>query len=366
MANNKLVPVYSNSIRTDKPLVFPLYSKDGTLLANRGAILEQDQSLKLLVHGEIFTRQSELVSELDRVIVKGSYTPPSNSVDKVSYKVLSTREKLDKLKNDYIFRLDSSQEKFEENILFISDRLDGIIKQNESSALAYIYLSINRHSKFDFMFSLGIMSGIIVRNLRWKKKERMMIITASLISDFVIHDEKNPDKISLNLESAGITLEKVINYAIKLKNIGNDGVVNIIPHEQDFNFADSLFNTIYLYFAFQHNYKNSTALLPDMAIKRLSKEKFSRYSNYILKKLIEIVGFYPPGCFVKLASKEIALVQSKGNSPDTPTIRIVMLNNGAIQRQTPTKIANQSSLKIIKIVNSSNILNFINVENYWQ
>jgi len=366
VANNKLVPVFSNAIRTDKPLIFPLYSKDGTLLASRGVILEQNQSLKLLLHGEIYTHQSDLVSELDKVIVKGNYSPSSNAADNVSYRVLSTREKLDKLKKDYISRLDSNQDRFEENMLFISDRLDNIIKQKESSALAYVYLENNSRSKFDFMFSLGIIMGVIVRNLQWKEKERMMIITASLISDLVSQKENNTEKIGQYLEDTGVTLNKIINYIINLKNIGNDGVITVIPREQDFNFADSLFNTVYLYYALQHEYKNSDALPPDTAIIRLSKETFSRYSNYLLKKIIEIVGLYPPGCFVKLASKDIALVQSKGNSPDAPTIRIVMLNNGTIQRQTPTKVANQSAHKIVKVLHSSTILNFVNIENYWQ
>ncbi len=366
MTNNKLVPVFNNSIQTDKPLIFPLYSKDGTLLANRGAILDQDQSLILLLHGEIFTRQSELVAELDRVAVNGRYSPRSNPIDKVSYKVSTTWEKLEKLKNDYTLRLDEGREKFEENMLFISDRLHNIIKQQESSALAYIYLTTNRNTKLDFMFSLGIICGIIVRNLRWKNKERVMFIYASLISDLVVHTEKNPKIMVKKLETIGVSNEKVINYVIKLQNIGDNDIVKVTPFEQDLNFADTLFNTIYLYYALQHNYKNSSALPPDVVIKQLSKEKFSRYSKYMLKKLIEIIGLYPTGCFVKLANKDIALVQSKGNSPDTPTIRIIMLNTGTIQRQTPTKIANQSTLRIVKIVDSSIILNFVNVEKYWQ
>jgi len=357
-SSNKLVPVFTNSIQNAKPLVFPLYAKDGSLLANKGTTLSQDQTLKILSHGDIFTPESDLVAALENSTWRRRNVIRETSKDS-SYKIRTTWEKLEILKADYELWIDTDRVDIEQSIFYLSNKLDKIIQQNENSALAYVFLKLRKNCKQDFMLSLGILISILTINLRWKEKERLIILSAALLID---HGEAGASYFN----RIGVSHKKTLNYLINIQYIGENNKVEVHPHVEDLDFSNTLFNTVYLYHALQHKYKNSDVNTPDVTIKMLSNSGFSRYGKYMIKQIIETIGLYPSGCFVKLANKEIAVVQHKGSSPNLPAIRIIMAENGVAQRQTPTTMANQSNNKIVKVIEPANILNFVNTDGYWQ
>jgi HD-GYP domain-containing protein (c-di-GMP phosphodiesterase class II) len=57
----------------------------------------------------------------------------------------------------------------------------------------------------------------------------------------------------------------------------------------------------------------------------LVKDQLSR--GTLIEVFVKILGLYPPGCFVKLESNELALVIKRGSRVDTPIVQVLNITD---------------------------------------
>ena len=78
------------------------------------------------------------------------------------------------------------------------------------------------------------------------------------------------------------------------------------------------------YEALIHPRDHRDALIPPVGIQELIKQEGQRFSNKLMKALIETISLYPVGCFVHLNTGEIAtVVKTNKHFPSRPQVRIM-------------------------------------------
>lgn len=84
-------------------------------------------------------------------------------------------------------------------------------------------------------------------------------------------------------------------------------------------------------FTAKHSPRASRKPLP---AQQAARDLFMQSSgNPLASLLIKELGIYPPGCYVKLASGEIAVVTHRGESAKTPRVAAVTSPNGDVRSQ---------------------------------
>jgi len=85
-----------------------------------------------------------------------------------------------------------------------------------------------------------------------------------------------------------------------------------------------ILSLIDVYEALIHPRDHRDALVPPVGIQELIKQEGKRFSNKLMKALIETISLYPVGCFVHLNTGEIAtVVKTNKHFPSRPQVRIM-------------------------------------------
>lgn len=84
-------------------------------------------------------------------------------------------------------------------------------------------------------------------------------------------------------------------------------------------------------------------------------------ANPLAALLIKEFGIYPPGCFVKLASGETAVVTRRGSNANTPLVAAITNRNGDALSQPISRDTSQSAFAIVTTVPDKSVLVRLNV-----
>lgn len=107
------------------------------------------------------------------------------------------------------------------------------------------------------------------------------------------------------------------------------------------------------YEALIHPRDHRDALIPPVGIQELIKQEGKRFSNILMKALIETISLYPVGCFVRLSSNEIAtVVKTNKRFPSRPQVRIVYDRYGQKAKRQIVDLAQNHLLVIEKCIPS--------------
>lgn len=85
-------------------------------------------------------------------------------------------------------------------------------------------------------------------------------------------------------------------------------------------------------------------------------------ANPLAALLIKEFGIYPPGCFVKLASGETAIVIKRGSSANTPVVAAITNRNGDALSQPISRDTSQAAHAIAATVPDKSVLVRVNVD----
>jgi len=377
-SNFKLVPIFSHSIVVDKPLIFPLYSHEGILLANKGSKLEDTQSLNLLKHGKIYTLESELMKSLESLRV-GSFELDSDK--NKPYRFPHVLERIVKLEKTFIDLLKTDAEDFKHEFLMIVNNLESIVNDNHNGAVAKIFLHTNRYPALEYIFTFGILICVMVNHLNWKQKEKNRIILASLSHIVSIFSQTNTqaehfkqfdekynisaiNKESVNfLRKRGIQDKKSLSY---ISNLDFPDKIDQQNKNDELTFAFSLFNFISQFSSLVTGFNHPQWYYPTHAYKMLEKYCKNRYRNYFLTTLVSLIGRYPAGSIVKLQNGEVAIVIHQTNDLNHPMVKILLSNKGFSSRQMPERQTNDGNHQITSIMFSTQIIDKIDFSRLWR
>lgn len=110
-------------------------------------------------------------------------------------------------------------------------------------------------------------------------------------------------------------------------------------------------------------YRKST--LPSVALRDIFIKNVAHVDATLGAFFIKVLGLYPPGTFVQLNNKEIAIVSKRGNSPSNCTAYSLVKPNGELFAAPVQRDTSEDTYKIVEAIYPSDAAVKVNPQQIW-
>ncbi|MDH4275487.1 MAG: HD domain-containing protein [Gammaproteobacteria bacterium] len=332
-----LVQLTYAEVNVGVQLRWPVYDQSRRLLYKKGAVIENENQLKLLLRLGLYRVEHE---EDDA----------ANLINKEINPFASIAELCLRLDNTNTLLLDPSKAKSTEEIL---DRVQKVVtklilltEEDTDATLGAIHL--DRDGMYTLLHPIhsALLSYLIAKSLDYAPDRVFSIMSAALTANLgmlEIQDELQSQSKALTeqqrklidthprrsveiLQKAGVTdklwlnivyqhHEKIDGTGYPRKLVGKD----ILQESKIVSLADR-------YHALITHRSDRNAMAPTQVLKSLFLEQGKEIDEGIAQLFIKTLGVFPPGAIVSLTNGEIAIVTRRGTDKMKPTVRSVINN----------------------------------------
>jgi len=375
---SKYSPLSKLAVKADQPLLFPVFNKQGTLLAEKGTLLTDSQVNKITSLDEIYTHDRALQSVL---VNKSSSANESDAIIKLPppLKRFAALEKIlseiYEKPNDVI-----NQSK----ILTLIVRLQTICQKSPDAAIAKIITDDNSDYAIKHAIHTAILCELSGEHLNWENEERRNIIGAALTMNISLGFMQNKlldQPQPLTLEQQQIIHDHPKNSAKMLRKMGmsNTKLLELVEkhHENldgsgypdgltqgEIPLAASLISLSDVYCAKVTGRNYREPIFANVAARDIYLEKDQAHKGTLIEIFVKLLGIYPPGCLVKLKSNETAIVIKRGSRVDTPKVMILSDSKNDSLSFKVKRDTSQKNYAIQSIINNDS-RKLINYDDIW-
>ena len=373
----KLVPLFRSVVKSGEPMLYPVYRNDGTLLASKGLVLTVSQTNTLLEE-ELFTDAYELTSAVNKAQTREDLV----DTHKLASPFLRFRQAEEMLQDIYV---KPSHPTNMSKLLTIIGRIQTICQQMPDAAIAKIFIENIDNYAVQHALHTAILCNLTAEYLRWDKEDTKHLIGASITMNFSLGMKQNdyhqqsepltaeqkveianhPAESSKCLQMIGIKQKKWLEFVEKHhESIDGTGYPCKLT-SKDIPLGASMLKLADVYCAKITGRTYRSPIIPSIAARDIFMEKTDNGTSGLIQIFVKIVGLYPPGCLVKLASNEIGIVTRRGARVDTPVVRAIFNANGS-QIVTPMLRNTEQKPYIVKeIVEMGYIRPDLDLERFW-
>ena len=366
----KLLPLeqFVNQIQPGVALPWGVRDSSGKLLLARGRIIADATMLTALIERGMFVDAEEI-----------SRFTTETAANKGKEESLPTRWESLQARLSTLLRA-PSEAGFLEKVCESVDQLDLIIERNPDLVI-YLVLrhDYTRFAQYGVAHSLHVaaLGGLTARRMGWPDAQRKNVIAAALTMNLSIIDlqgrlaaqttpptREQRAEIDVHPQSGADLLRLAgLNDAEWLAAVeqhheqpGGSGYPNKIPSPTDISqlvrFVDS--------FTAKHSARAGRAQQP---AQQAARDLYTQSkANPLAAVLIKEFGIYPPGCFVKLASGETAIVIKRGVSANAPIVAALTNRNGDVLTQPVSRDTAMPANAIASTIPDKAVMVRLNVE----
>ncbi|MDH5378835.1 MAG: hypothetical protein OEX00_10960 [Gammaproteobacteria bacterium] len=382
MLQEELSPLPPGLIKPDHPLLSPVYRKDGSLLAKQGALLDEEQALKILQYGELYTVRSELEKALDS---------------------LKLTEKPNKVSLDKAFKFATKFEQVEHVIEFVRDIHENSNHKNVNSMLTKAILMIMKvcagerapsiakcilrqdvdvishavftaiicyhcahHMNWNERSIQSLVGAALTMNLSWKHISPDDVLPNSKGYEMLRADLAHPIRSASLLKKAGINDEAWIQFVTEHHEMGDGTGFPAKLTADSISWGGSLLALCEQYCSLVKGFLRPKQILPDKAIQNACVKQPFRYGKVNREALMAVVGEYPPGSFVELSDRTVAIVIKLHDRLGSPLVKQVMSAKGDPIRVSTLLDATHSSNNVHSAIPEYKVCVPITFESFWE
>lgn len=318
-------------------MIFPVYNKHGHLLVDKGVIVTEQNLDTLKEYDEIFTLNKEYETAAGK-----------QKEDSQAYLLPSPQKRLTGIEDMLSEVFTNPQHPAARSkILTATNRLKMICEKSPDAAIAKIILDDNSNYTVRHSVHTAILSCLSGLHLEWSDEDIRDLVSAALTMNIsmgflqdILVDQKEP----LTAEQREIINKHPTESAELLRDMGVQNVQWIefvAKHHESIDgrgypegiTEDAIplgalvvsLSDIYCAKVSGRSYRQPT--YANIAVRDIYLVKDQHSRGTLTEVFVKILGLYPPGCFVKLASNEIGLVIKRGSRVDTPIVQILSVNN---------------------------------------
>lgn len=372
-------PLSKLAVKPEQPLLYPVFNKQGTLLAEKGTSLSDEQVKKIIDLEEIFTHERALTSAL---VGKNGANDESKAVFKLAppFKRLTGLEKI--LHEIYDHPEDSINQS---KILTMINRLQTICEKSPDAAIAKIITDDNSNYAIKHAIHTAILCELSGQYLDWEPEKRRNIVGAALTMNVSLGYLQNklldqPQPLSLEQQQIIHDHPKDSVEMLKKMGISNTIWLELVEkhHEtvdgkgyparlthKDIPMAASLISLSDIYCAKVTGRSYREPIFANIAARDIYLEKDQAQQGTLIEVFVKLLGIFPPGCIVKLQSNEVGIVINRGNKVDTP--KVLVLNdakNGSLMFKV-LRDTSKKNYSIRSIVHSGREYKNLNYDDIW-
>jgi HD-GYP domain-containing protein (c-di-GMP phosphodiesterase class II) len=366
----KLVPLseVSQTLHAGVTLPWGVRDANGSLLLAKGHVISDDRALSALLERGVFVDATEAAAAANK-----SDAPKEN---------LSGRWSALETKLGAILRSPTEQhflQRVSESIHSISGFADGnvdllifLIMRHDHTRLTNYGIAHSLHA--------AAMCSLLSRRLGWPEARRQTAIGAALTMNISILElqgqlanrggrptaaeriliDEHPTASAKLLQTAGLgDAEWIEAVQQHHEEMGGTGYPNKVQQPNEIarlvHFVDS--------FTAKHSPRAGRKPQP---AQKAARDLFTQsYGDPLAALVIKEFGIYPPGCYVKLASGEMAIVTQRGATANAPIVAAITNKNGdqlSIPARRDTSAAGHS---IISTVPEQSVMVRVNVDSLY-
>ena len=364
----------ADMILVGKQLSVDVYHRSGMLLVKQGHyVLTPEQKQKLLDHGQLDnTAKASMVEkelrdrrerqEQERREAANQVLNPLVDMDLLAHKVNG-------LLNRYFHVQDFVQE-----ISMVATRLLALAdKQPDGLIAACLLVPFNDYGSMHSLHTAAMLA-ILGRRLNLPQKEMQVLLCAALtmnVSATKLHTDLSKQESALDaLQKSDMYAHPLLSSAI-LRDLGvEDDRWHLLvqQHHEEWNGSGypygmkkeeidpgaHLIRLTDVLTSLLVTQAHRAGRLPSIALGRLFKGEFSEFDPRFVALLIKELGIYPPGSFVRLANREIAVVTHRPSDNNTrhPKVSAIRSANGEMYGEPlprNTRTAEQAILEPISL-----------------
>lgn len=333
----KLMPLMelTTQIRVDVPLPFSIRDADGNLLLARGHVVEGEDALTALLQRGATVDVEELSPQKRGEVI----VPPAENFPGRWHQLTVRAEVVLRppLGEDFVERL----QELAGQLMHMAER--------DADMLLYLALRGARDPGVHFgvlhELHAAIVCLLLARRLGWPEDQQVALVNAALTMNLSLvelqsrlHGSTQPptpaqkEAIERHAEDSAALLRKA--------GVADERWLHVVERHhalpagrpEDLDEATCLLRLVDAYTARITERANTIVASPALAARDLfTAQKNNPFALLLVKEL----GLYPPGCFVRIASGETAVVLRRGSAANAPMVACLTNKRGdALQQPT--------------------------------
>ncbi|MEO5355995.1 MAG: PilZ domain-containing protein [Nitrospirae bacterium YQR-1] len=363
-------------VRIGEPLERPIYDVNGKLMLRKGYVVKNDGELRLLT--ELMTpyatavyqdfEQDELGGQGDKILE----TP---------FEIINTvTDNLNGLLNDSTGKSNISL-----RIGQITDNIVQCCYDDEDLSLGALYMDRNLSYTVKHPVHAATVAEIIAKRLNWPVEQRKSLIGAVLTMNISIVELQN-NLLCQSLPLTDAQRREIKEHPAKsvemlqLRGINDQlWLKTVMQHHETYDGSGypsglrgdeitecarvARLADIYCTMVSERNYRG--ALCANEAMKRIFLQKGKDIDENLAMIFIKHLGIYPPGSFVKLKNREVAVVVERGRQANTPVVKTIIRSNGFLAANPIRRDTSEPDYAVVEMLLYSDIHLHINPHKLW-
>lgn len=323
---SELSKLSRSEVRVGRPLAWPVFDSEGQLLLKQGHIVESQ-------------------AQLERLLDRG-YHPPISEGGRNTASDLAHTEKtqpliewpllLGRLEKalDSVAKRNATQQRLRD----LGERLEHLCQADADASLALIHLYSGDANALEQNLFCALLCALMGRHLALEPARINTLIAAALTAKLALlpyQDKLNSLKAALTPEQRAIVDKHpaLSVEALQAADIHDPLWSQIILQSHELGEPGTVPEARILavcetYTALISHRGYRERALPGAALLALQQADQSPAQSQAVDALGELLGPFPPGCFVQLVNQEIALVTHQGKQRDQPRVQSLVAASG--------------------------------------
>ena len=378
MLGNKYAPLSKSAVRPNRPLLFPVYNQQGTLLAERGTTLTESQINTISEASEIFTLHRSLRS----AVISDNIRESTDEILKLPPPLKRLTE-IEKILNDIYTHSEESISL--SKVLTSINRLQNICAKSPDAAIAKIITDSTKNYAVRHALHTAILCELTATHLDWPLEKKRNLLGAALTMNLslgFIQDDLLDQPQPLSLEQQAIIQNHPTMSVEIIRKMGvqnTEWIEYVKKHHECIDgsgYPDGLeqnkiplgallisLSDVYCAKVSGRNYREP--IYANKATRDIFLEKDSTDKGTLIEVFVKILGLYPPGCIVRLKSHEIGIVVNRGERIDTPIVKIISENARDPLEKKIKRNTSDKNYAVQEIIPAKSLSVNIDLDNVW-
>jgi HD domain len=371
----KMYQLSLDDLKLNHALPWDVYDAAGKLLLCRGYVVTKDSQLDSIIERGMFVEEAVFAAATQPQAANNEPSPqkfnPFWLWDDIHSKLSCC---LKNVKEETEFQ--DQIENYATLVQFLSDK-------DADVGISVMMLNDPKKSPISHMMHVAIVVELVSKRLEWPINKRKAAICAALtmnismlelqtrlliqrtpLSEEQLHDIKSHPKRSHDvLKAIGVNNEEWL-AAVRDHHENKSGTG--YPREiKDAGEMAELLHIADVFCAKITPRAHRPAMAPNQAARELFMESGESNKNPLPLMLIKEIGIFPPGAFVTLANKEMAIVVRRGTSANTPIVFSLIDPTGAPYGGPVKRDTGKKEFAITGVVPKEKITVRINHSKIW-
>jgi len=353
-----MIEIDISLIKLGKPLDFAVYKADGSLLLNKGHMVQSEQQLEQLVKRGMFMKKSDKA---------GASADDKKKVVENVYSPFFVMEELHKRFTNMYAAISSSKTDALERVEKLTKALILSVKKDTDAYLGYIHIPREEiaDSKMHAI-SYAIISYAVGSFLQYDEARLNRLVKAALLANIMftrLHEKLNHSEKKLSEQQREEVNKHPQQSVEKLKLIGvtDDVLLKIIAqHHENVDGSgypqqvkgEAILQEAKLINACEHYLSKVIGRgyrppqLSNTVLRDLYQNTQKDPQEIVYIAMLKALTVYPPGTLVKLANEEVCMVARRTDAATAPEVRAIFNARGAAYRGAVARDTSKPEFKV--------------------